>query len=50
MKKMYNNPQTETISVLMDSALCSASKVGFGNGPASGAGLAPGRLMEDPNL
>lgn len=38
---MYKKPETETIPVKMDSAICSVSNVGFGSGAASGAALAP---------
>lgn len=44
---MYKKPETETISVEMDSAICSASKVSFGTGAASGAALVPQRPKDN---
>lgn len=46
---MYNTPETDTISVEMTTTLCNSQTVKFGTGSATGAGLAPGRLMQDPN-
>jgi len=45
---MYMQPETETISVQMESTICSASKVGFGSGAANGdnAALAPKKSTE----
>lgn len=44
---MYKKPETETIPVKMDSAICSVSNVGFGTGAASGAALVPQRPKDN---
>lgn len=41
MKKMYNTPETDTISVEMTTTLCNSQTVGFGTGSATGPALAP---------
>ena len=48
--KMYKKPETETISVEMTTTLCGSQTVGFGNGKGTGAALAPGRHVEEPNF
>ncbi|MBR6064836.1 MAG: hypothetical protein IKP57_00235 [Paludibacteraceae bacterium] len=47
---MYKKPETETISVEMTTTLCGSQTVGFGNGKGSGAALAPGHHVEEPNF
>lgn len=45
MKAIYRIPQTEIIPVMIESQLCSGSKVGFTGSKGSGAGLAPKRVQ-----
>ena len=46
-KKMYKQPQTETLPVEMTTTLCSSQTVGIKNGEASGAALAPQRPKDN---
>ena len=47
---MYSKPQTEAVLIEMPSTLCSSQTVGFGSGKGTGAALAPGRHVEEPNF
>ena len=46
---MYKQPQTQTLLMEPVTILCNSTLVGFGSGKASGAALAPGRRIENPN-
>ena len=46
-KKMYKQPETETISVEMTTTLCGSQTVGFGDGTGTGAALAPQRPVDN---
>ena len=48
--KMYSKPQIETTTMEVVNTLCSSQTVGFGNGKGTGAALAPGRYVEEPNF
>ena len=50
MRKMYSKPQTETTPIKVVNTLCSSQTVGFGSGEGSGAGLAPQRQANEPEL
>ena len=47
---MYSKPQIETTTMEVVNTLCSSQTVGFGNGKGTGAALAPGRYVEEPNF